>query len=159
VARKRIPFDPETMGYGKHAYQHLDLDTVNVEDYAADLRGEEEHLGDVREYNSADNAKHSENNVTLDWLSRVGTIFETEAPEHIGRWKVVNMSVVHAPQMWARCIQVDEDNETMSGEVKLLSAVALGCCVDEDNCFMQVRTTMIKKARVDKNTMAALTTR
>jgi len=150
----------DDVGYGKHDYQKIDPDTINPEDYAQDMRGDEEHYGDVREYNSAANQKHPENNVTLDWLSRVGTVFETEAPEYLGRWMVVNMSVIRAPQIWARCQQVDEDNNPISDEVKLLNTTDLGCSVEDDsNSFKQVRTIMIKKAKVDKNTMAALTQR
>jgi len=93
----KTAFDPEKHGYGKHKYFTIDPDTINPEDYARSMRGEETHFGDVREYNSAENEKHPDNNVTLDDLSRIGTVIETEAKGFEGDWEVVALPEVHAP--------------------------------------------------------------
>ena len=101
-------WDPDTYGYGKHDYQHIDPGTVNPEDYAKNLRGEEEHFGDVREYNSAYNKKVEGNNVSLDDLSRMGTVIQTEAPKLTGKHlKVVDLPRVRSPHIWT--VLEDED--------------------------------------------------
>jgi len=157
VKRKKVAFDPETMGYGKHDYRTIDPSTVNPEDYATNMRGEEEHLGDVREYNSAYNEKHPENDTELDWLGRVGTIFETAAAGLEGIWMVVQMPVVRAPEIWARCARINEDNEPIEGSQAELSTTALGCTVDEKNEFKQIRTKLIKKGQVNRTQRERLT--
>lgn len=64
MSRNKAAWDPETMGFGKHSYRQLDVDTANAEDFAVDLRGEQQHRGDVREYNSANNEMHDGNSLT-----------------------------------------------------------------------------------------------
>lgn len=157
MARQRIAWDPNTMGFGKHDYRSIDPDTVNPDDYARNLRGEEEHFGDVREYNSAENEKHPENDTDLDNLGRVGTVFETEVEEFQGTWMVVQMPVVKAPGVWARCARVDEDGEPVEGTQTEISTVELGCTVDERNYFKQVKTKLLKKGKVDKSQRERLT--
>lgn len=152
------PFDPDTMGFGKHEYHEIDPATINAEDYARSFRGEEAQFGDIREYNAALNSKDDDNNVSLDWLSRLGTVFTTDAPEYAGEWIVVRMAKVVQPKIWARCCRV-KDGVPDGDEVEL-DAVKLGCVADIDtNEYLHVKTKMVKKAKVDKNTMAALTKR
>lgn len=155
--RVRTPFDPETMGFGKHEYRHIDPDTINPEDYAKNFRGDEEHFGDVREYNSAANEKHPENDTDLDNLSRIGTIFETEAEEFKGIWMIVQMPLIKAPSIYVRCGRIDEDQEPIEGTQTNIPIVELGCSVDESNFFKSVKTTLIKKGKVDKQQRERLT--
>lgn len=156
-------WDPETMGFGKHEYRHLDPETVNVEDFAKDMRGEQQHFGDVREYNTGANSKHPENDVGLDWLGRPGTIFETDAPGYEGTWRVEMMPVVKSPVTYCRAIRIERsdhaDGFTDPEEAKLetISCIDLGCAVDETNHYKQVRTKLLRKAEVNKHSRAKLT--
>lgn len=159
----RKAWDPETMGYGKHDYRHIDPDTVNVAEYAKDMRGEQAHLGDVREYNSADNQKHPENDVSLDWFSRPGTVFETDAEGYQGIWMVTNQPVVKSPETFCRArraVEIDgewkEEAQYASAE-EIISCVVLGCAVGRDNLFEQVKTKLLRKAKVDKSSRDRLT--
>lgn len=156
---KRTAYDPSTMGYGKHEFRAIDPNTINPDDYARNLRGEEAHFGDVREYNSAFNQKHPENDVNLDWLGRIGTTFETDAEGYEGVWTVVQMPIVKAPLTYARCARVDDEGEPIEGTQTVISCVALGCAVDEENFFKQVRSKLLSKGKVDKSQRERLTKR
>jgi len=145
-------------GHGKHDYRAIDPSTINVDDYATSLRGEEEHFGDVREYNSAFNAKHPENDTTLDALGRIGTILETEAPGLEGKWIVSDMPVVRAPITYARLSRIEgENNDVVAGSEQVISCVDLGCAVDPENYFPQVRTKVLVKVRAGKDGRNRLT--
>lgn len=155
----KTAWDPKTQGYGKHDYQKIDPATINPEDYARNLRGEEAHFGDVREYNSASNVRHPKNTVTLDDLCRVGTVIETEAEGFEGRWMVVQMPVVHSPKSYARLARVDEVGEPVEGTLVEVCTIDLGCAVDATNQFKQVRTVMIQRGRLDRTQRERLTKR
>lgn len=148
---KRVPFDPETMGFGKHTYQHFDPEETNVMDFATNMRGEEQHYGDVRQYNSGSNEKHPENDATLDWLSRLETVFETDAPECKGTWKVTDLPIVKAPEVFIRVTPCSEDG-TLQGDEIILSTTTLGVCVDEKNFYPQVVTKILTKGKVARIT-------
>ena len=145
----RKAWDPETMGYGKHTYRHLDPDTVNVEDFAKDMRGEQQHKGDVREENTAYNEQSLDNTISLDMLSKIGTVFETEAPEYPGRWIVAAMPVVRSPEVFCSCHALEErDGEWVEGlAIWELSCVVLGCAVDVGNKFRQVAGKVLVKGK------------
>lgn len=147
----------ETMGHGKHDYRHIDPATINVEDYAKDLRGEEEHFGDIREYNSAFNQKHPGNNTTLDDLARVGTTIETDALMFEGTWMVVQMPVVVAPATYARLARIGENGEPIEGTQEQISCIDLGCAVDETNNFKQVETKLLHRGKVGREQRERLT--
>lgn len=159
----RKAWDPEIMGFNKHDYRHLDPATVNVEEYAKDLRGEQNHFGDIREYDCASNKKHPENDASLDWLGRPGTVFETDALGFEGQWMVSNQPVVHSPETFCRARSVigkdDEGNEVvdLKGSEMTISCVSLGCAVNKENEYQPVRTKILRKARVDKSSRTALT--
>lgn len=141
----RKAWDPDNHGYGKHDYQHIDPDTINAADFAKSLRGEEQHFGDVRQYNSGYNEKSPENRLDLDWLSRVGTIFTTQAPGFEGLWYVTNMPVVRSPNTFIRAVKVEtKDSEPEGGEVEL-SCVAMGVVVNEKNLYEQVAGEIVAK--------------
>jgi len=149
----RQAWDADTMGYGKHSYRHLDPDTINVEDFAKDLRGEQQHTGDVREENTAYNEQFSENSISLDMLSKIGSVFRTEAPGIEGAWMVTGMPVVRSPEVFCRArraVEVDgkwqEEAEYASSEEEL-SCVELGCAVDVGNKFRQVRGEILAKGK------------
>lgn len=153
-------WDPETMGYGKHEYRHIDPETINVEEWARDLRGEQQHHGDVREYNCAANEKHPENDAGLDWLSRPGTIFETDAPGYEGTWQVSNQPIVKSPVTYCRAKKAQLTTwQTQDdwGPEQTISCIDLGCATDENNLFKQVRTKLIRKAEVNKHSREKLT--
>jgi len=147
----RKAWDADTMGYGKHSYRHLDPDTINVEDFARDLRGEQQHTGDVREETTAYNEQSSENSISLDMLSKIGTIFETEAPGLEGTYVVVAMPVVRSPEVFTRVSRaIDVGNRTWperESEVLELSCVELGCAVDVGNKFRQIRGEILVKGK------------
>lgn len=151
-------WDPDKMGYGKHDFHHIDPETINVNDFARNLRGEEQHFGDVRQYNSAYNEKHPENNLDLDWLGRVGTIFETEAPGFEGMWHVTNMPVVNSPLIYCRAVKISTQDEDPEGKQEVqIPCVELGSVVDEENLYKQVKSVLIKKGAVDRTQRVRLT--
>lgn len=156
---KTSSWDPDTMGFNKHDYRHLDPTTVNVDDYAKDLREGQTNFGDVREYNSAFNTKHPENDLELDWLGRIGTIFETEAEGYEGRWMVVQMPVVHSPALFARAARIDENDEPIDGTLKEIPFLALGCAVDKTNHFPQIKSHLVARGKVDRKQRERLTKR
>jgi hypothetical protein len=143
------------MGFGKHDFHHIDPSTINVEDYAQNLRGEEQHFGEVRQYNSAFNEKHPENDTDLDWLGRLGTAFETDAEGHAGTWTVTNMPVVKNPTVFCRATRTVDGN--LEGPEQVISCVDLGCAVDNTNQFKQVRTKLLQKGKVDRTQRERLT--
>jgi len=149
--------DRSKEGYGKHAYNEIDPDTINPADYARTFGGEEEFFGDVREYNSAYNEKHPENNVQLDWLCRVGTSFSTEAKGFNGEWRVVDVPIVLEGKIFIVC--ADDEILEQGGDYIRISAVDLGLVVDEKNYFLQVKTVLIEKGKVSKDTRKKLTQR
>lgn len=153
----KTAWDAETMGFGKHQFHFIDPETVNPEDYARKLEGEEQHFGEIRQYNSAFNAKHPETNVDLDWLSRIGTVFETDAEFFAGTWVVTGMPVVKAPTTFCR-VKAYVGEEPMGPEVSIPCA-ALGCAVDEQNYFAQVKTRLVQRGKVDRDQRARLTRR
>lgn len=154
----RKAWDPENHGYGKHDFQHIDPDTINVDEAARSLRDEEQHFGDVRQYNSAYNEKHPENNLDLDWLGRVNTIFETDAPDYAGIWIVTNQPTVKAPVVYARCVKLESEDDDPEGKDEVvISCVALGSQVNEENEFLQVRSKILKKGSVNRKQRMRLT--
>jgi len=158
VADNRTNWDPETMGHGKHTYRHINPETINPEDYARNLRGEEQHFGDIREYNAGYNEKHPENDLDLDWLGRTGTIFETEAEGFAGLWHVTNMPAVKAPDVFCRAVKISNPDEPPEGKEEVtIPCVALGVAVGQDNKYLQVKSRLLKKGAVDKAQRIKLT--
>lgn len=145
--REASPWDPAEgkSGYGKHEYHKIDPITVNPEDYARNLHGEEEHFGDVREYNCADNSQHPDNDMTLDWLSRIGTEFEVIDGPYKGKWKVTALPKVSVGVLWIIC-----------GDI-LVPAVDLGVVADETNKFRQVVVKLKAHGVVDREQRIRLT--
>jgi len=154
--KKHTAWDAES-GYGKHAYRKIDPSTVNPEDYAHSLRGDEKFYGDIRERNTGANEKHPETTVDLYDLGLIGTVFNTDAPGYEGLWIVTDLFVVHAPQVWCRAARVvAEAHEGQEGwaqvePAKEISATDLGVTVDEKNLFKQVRTTLVHRGMIDRN--------
>lgn len=159
MSSEKKAWDPNTNGYGKHDYRHIDPATINPDDYARSLRGEEEHFGDVREYNSAANNKHPENDCGLDWLGRIGTVFETDLPGHEGTWMVVKMPIIQSPKTFCRVARIDAEGEPLEETLTTISCIELGCAVDETNHFKQVQTKLIRKGKVDRTQRERLTKR
>lgn len=154
----KTAFDPEKHGYGKHEFHFIDPETINVNDFARTFNGEENHFGDVRQYNSAYNEKHAENNVDLDWLGRVGTIFTTEAEGFEGMWYVTNMPTVRAPHVFTRCVKINEETDNPEGGEEIeISARDLGCIANDANNYEQVITRLIKKGSVTREQRIKLT--
>lgn len=154
----RSAWDPSTQGYGKHSYHHVDPDAVNPEEYAQNMRGEQQHFGEVREYNSAKNEKHPDNTMRLEDVARMGTIFETDAEGYEGQWMVVQMPEVHAPKSFALVSRVDENKEP-TGDVFKIRTDLLGLAVDENNMFLQVATKVVHKGQVGREQRERLTKR
>jgi len=155
---ERKAWDADTMGYDKHTYHHIDPSTINVLDFATSLRGEESHFGDVRQYNSAYNEKHPENNIDLDWLGREGTIFSTEAKGYEGMWKVVNVPTVRSGSVYCRAMKIESQEDTSEGkEVKEISCMELGCTANEENLYEMVVTKLVKKGSVTRDQRIKLT--
>lgn len=154
----RKAWDAESMGYGNHEFHEIDPSTININDFARTMNGDETHFGDVRQYNSAYNEKHPENNVDLDWLGRVGTIFSTEAKGYEGIWHVTNMPTVRAPHVFCRCVKVENEETDPEGlEEVEISTRDLGCIADDDNMYLQVVTTLIQKGSVTRKQRIRLT--
>lgn len=151
----RKAWDPETMGYGRHSYTHVDPDAINVADFAINLRGEQQHRGDVREESTAYNEASSDNSISLDLLSKIGTVFETEALGLEGIWMVAKLPLVRSPEVFCRAYRAEhqERQDTkmqfmqISEVVEELSCVELGCAVDTDNKFRQVKGKILYKGK------------
>ena len=149
----RAAWDPENQGYGKHDYRHIDLEQVNVADWAQDMRGEQQHHGDVREINTAFNHVSEENELSLDLLSRVGTVFNTEAEGWEGLWKVTRLPSVRSPDVFCRATRIDESKGpsgpegSLVGEEEEIPMVELGCAVGLDNMFKAVCNKLVKKGK------------
>lgn len=156
MSKSTAAWDPDKMGFGKHDYHSIDPDEINPDDYARNLRGDEAHFGDIRQYNSAENEKHPENTIELDMLGRPDTIFYTEAKGYEGNWIITRMPVVRSPITYCRASRCTEEGE-VQGEETLISCVDLGCAVDETNNFHQVLTRLVRKAKVNKATRKKLT--
>jgi len=151
-------WDPATMGFNKHDYRSIDPDTINPNDYARNLRGEEQQFGDVRQYNSAYNEKIEGNDLDLDWLGRVGTVFETQASGFEGIWHVTNMPVVRAPQVYCRAVKVDTpDSPPGDGEEVMISCIDLGIVANTDNKYEQVLSKILKRGSVTREQRVRLT--
>lgn len=159
----RSAWDAESMGYGKHKFHHVDPDAINPEDYAQSMRGEQEHFGEVREYNSAKNEKHPENDVRLEDFARTGTVINTEAEGYEGDWMVVRMPAVRAPKTYARvakATKVGEKEWDHDGNEVEIDTMLLGCAVDPvENVFLQVKSTIQFKGIVGKSQRERLTKR
>jgi len=141
--------DKTHWGYGNHKYREIDPSTINLEDYAQTFGGEEQFLGDVREYNSAYNEKYEGNTIQLDWLCRIGTRFRTNAPGYEGEWTTRNV-----PTVKDYVILVLVKNE--EGVEKDIPAMALGVVVNKENMFEQVETKLMTKGAVDRIARAKL---
>jgi hypothetical protein len=145
-------YDRTTMGYGRHGYKHLDVSAINPADYATSMRGEEEHLGDVRQYNAAYNEPNEKMDVSIDWLCRVGTIIRTQATEWKGEWVVRGIpnlkdGVVHA--VLSRTLESDDILE--------ISCAELGITAGTDNLYLDVETILVSKGVVGRDTREAMT--
>lgn len=155
---ERKAWDADTMGYGKHEYHLIDPETINVNEFARSMNGEEKHFGDVRQYNSAYNEKHPENDVDLDWLGRVGTIFTTKAKGIEGTWFVTNMPVVRAPSVFARCVRIENEDDDPTGREEVeINTRDLGCIVNDENLYEQIVTKLVKKGSVTRKQRIKLT--
>lgn len=151
-------WDSDKMGYGKHEFHHIDPDTINVNDFARTFNGDENHFGDVRQYNSAYNEKHPDNDVDLDWLGRVGTIFTTEAEGFEGMWYVTNMPTVRAPHVYTRCVKIEAEEDDPEGRDEVeISTRDLGCIANDENLYEQVVTKLVKKGSVTREQRIKLT--
>lgn len=152
MSEDRRAWDADSMGFGKHSYRHVDPATVNPADFAKNLRGEEENFGDVRQYNSAYNEKHPENDVDLDWVTRIGTVIETDAEGWEGLWYISNLPVVKAPEIFCRAVKVESAKDEPSEDSKevVIPTYDLGCSVGPDNMFKQVKTKLVKRGAVDR---------
>lgn len=156
--RSRAAWDPDSYGYGKHEYHRIDPELINPEEYAQSMRGDQEHKGEVREYNTAFNSKHPENDVGLDWLGRPGTIIVTEAPGLEGTWKVTSMPVRRDGMTFSLMTPVDS-NENPTAQEEEISVIALGCAANKENLYEQVKTSLVKKVVLGNKYREELTKR
>jgi len=112
-------------------------------------------LKNVREENTAYNERESENEVTLDLLSKIGTVFSTGAPGLDGMWIVTGMPVVRSPEVFCRAAPAQEvqnvgdkkPSYVALEEAQELSCTELGCAVDSDNKFKQVKGKILQKGK------------
>lgn len=155
----RTAWDADAMGFGKHTYAKIDPATINPEDYAQSMRGEQTVLGDVREYNSAHNEKHPETDLRLEDLARIGTVFETDYPGHEGTYIVAAMPKVISPMSWAIVNKSDKDGNVIDSMPIELRSDLLGLAVDENNLFPQTRSAILKKGVVGREQRERLTKR
>jgi len=148
--KKRVPFDPEKMGFGKHTFEKINPDDINPEDFEKNLRGDNADIvGYVREYDVAFNKKHPENDMDLDQLGRLGTVFETEAEGYEGLWMVTDVCASATPKIFCRATKVDADF-ARTGDQVLIDCVLLGSMVDGENNFKVVKTKLVKKGIIDR---------
>lgn len=138
--RVRIPFNPETMGYGKHKYEFIDPSEVDLDPGPP---------GGVRsrDFVTAYNRKHPETDMTIDLLSRPGTVFKTDALGFEGEWVVTWMPILKEGEPFCRVLRAEEVGK---GVTSLdLSMVALGVVANRVTA-MFVDT--VKSAHLDGGT-------
>jgi hypothetical protein len=158
VKTKREAWTPDpNSGYGRHSYHHIDPSTVNPEDYARNLRGEEKHYGDVREYNTCYNEKHPDNTLDLYDLGLLLTRFTTEAPGYEGEWTVVDFPRVKAPGIWTRVRKTGEDGQP-EGETLEIPIVALGIAANDKNEYEPIVSKLVKRGATDREQRMRLKT-
>lgn len=165
MANKAWIPEPAT-GYGKHEYRQIDPSTVNPEDYARGLRGEESYYGDVREYNTAGNSKHPETNVDLYDCGLIGTKIEVfgDIP-WAGKWIMTNIPAVSAPTVYLRAARWVGVEGTLSEEVKahipnqqMIPLHEVGLSVGDDNLYKQIKVVLIKRGLIDREQRRAIQT-
>lgn len=98
---KRKPWDPNTQGYGKHKYEYIDPNEVDLDPGPP---------GGVRsrDFTTAYNHKHPETTMTIDLLARPGTVFRTNAPSLEGEWVVTWMPVLKNGEPFCRALRAEE---------------------------------------------------
>lgn len=138
----------------KREYQHIDPLSVNMEAYARDLYGEQMHHGDIREYNTADNPKHPDNDATVEWLGRPGTIFTTDAPGYEGKYTVVDLPRVVKFKLSA----VVQKADVIAPSIVLIPMDVLGVVSDDKNLMAQVVTKVIHKPQIGKESRKKIST-
>jgi len=155
MATKAERYQPKTplKGIDDVEFRTIDPETVNQESYAVSLRDEEDKFGVIREYNSANNSQHAENDLTLDDLSRIGTIFHTAAEEYQGEWEVIGLPRVEDGVVSA----VVKDEEGHDYEI---SCIKLGIQQHpSSNLFEEVRTCIVSRGAVNREQRERLTKR
>lgn len=158
--RVRTPFDPETMGFGKHAYTFIDPKTVDIEKLTTPPNG----IMRTREFTVAFNKMHPKTDVNIDVLSRNGCVFRTNAKDYEGEWVVVEMPALRSAVMYARCRRWlptpgSKEEGTEQGEKIEISAVDLGIVPDRfSNLYKdEVESVHLHGGRATKETRERLT--
>lgn len=126
--RVRTPFDPNTMGFGKHVYEHIDPRAIDVEALTSPPGGIR-----TRDFTVAFNKKNPETNITIDLLSRRGCVFETNAPGLEGVWVVLKMPALRNAVMLVVCCRKEDydlETEDLKALAKEVSVVDLGIVPD-----------------------------
>jgi hypothetical protein len=147
------------MGFNKHSYQKIDPATINPDDYAQNMRGEQQHLGDVREYNSAHNERNPETDVRLEDMARPGTVFYTDLEGYEGHWMVAKMPRIRSPKSWAVVQKADAEGNVLDEDLVELRTDDLGLAVDDENLFKQTLTKITKKGQIGREQREMLTKR
>jgi len=100
--RIRKPFDPLTMGFGRHKYEHIDPKTLDMDKLTEPPNGIR-----TRDFSVAFNKKHPQTDMTIDLMSRTGCVFETTAPGYEGRWVVTGMPTLRSAVMYVVAAKAD----------------------------------------------------
>lgn len=131
------PFDPQTMGFGKHKYSYIDPEKF-------DLNFEPPGGLRTRDFVAALNTKNPETDLTVDHISRPGTSFETNAEGYEGAWLITAIPLLTNGVLYAVACRLSEDNVVQAEPAKLISAVDLGVVADRVTAYYKnnVRTVL-----------------
>lgn len=148
VKRVRVPFNPDTMGFGRHAWEYIDPSALDIEAATSSTGGRVS-----RDFNCAFNMPNEETDVNLDTLSRIGAVIETTAEGNEGTWEVVEV-----PSRVNGVIYGNVMN-TKTGLVRQISAYSLGIVADrEQNTFLSyVVTRLLEGGKANRESRERLT--
>jgi len=140
--------------YGTGEYERIDPTTIHPEDFMesalSELKGDEKHKGEVREYLVGDNLPHPETDMKLDWLARIGTVFNTDLEGLEGEWVVVRMPVIRESEVFTRAARRDDEKKVVESTMEVISAIGLGLQVGKDHNYQQTKSTLVERGVIDR---------
>lgn len=147
VKRVRVPFDPNSMGFGVHRWEYIDKNSFDIEEATTPPGG----VG-IRDFNCAFNTPHPESNVDMDAISRIGTVISSTFEPLVGdTWEVVEFPFRRGSEHYTR-LKSEQTEQVL--EVRLYD---LGLTLEiESNLYnCEVVTKREKGGRANSHLLAA----
>jgi len=140
--------------YGTGVYERIDPTTIHPEDFMesalSELKGDEKHKGEVREYLVGENEPNPETDMKLDWLARIGTVFTTDLEGFVGEWVVVRMPVIREHEVLTRAARRDDEKNIVESTMVEISAIGLGLQVGKDHHYQQTISKLVERGVIDR---------